>query len=129
MRNINPKKLLLIDAIGAILSSTIINLGIFCFNDLVEMPKKTMVVLAIIPVLYFLYSIINYFSGNNNEKLSRQLKVIAYANFGYCLLTLTIILFYWSKLTALELTYFSLEIIVLIILSIIELEIAKNPKN
>lgn len=93
------------------------------------MPKKTMVVLAIIPVLYFLYSIINYFLANKNEKLSRQLKVIAFANFGYCLLTLTIILIYWSKLTALELTYFSLEIIVIIILSIIELENAKKPMN
>ena len=128
MKSIKPKKLFLIDAIGGIISSTIIYFGVFFLNDVFRMPKKVLTILAFIPILYFFYSFFNYLNANKNKNLSNQLKIIAFANLSYCVFTITLINFYFSKLTVLELTYFILEIIVLILLSIIEFKTAKKIK-
>ena len=126
MKPIKPKKLFLIDAIGALVSSTVIGLGAFYLKDILGMPQKVLSLLAFIPILYFFYSLAYYFKASKNENLGNQLKTIAFANLSYCVLTLTLLLFYFSELTALELTYFILEIIVLIILSKVELQTAKK---
>lgn len=124
MISIKPKTLFLIDAIGAVISSTAIGLGVFYLNDLLGMPKMILTILAFIPILYFFYSFTNYLKAKKIENLRNQLKTIAFANLIYSVLTLTLLFYYFSKLTVLELTYFILEIIILIILSIVELKTA-----
>ena len=123
MIKINPRKLILIDAIGAILSSIIIVFGLIYLDDILGMPKKILRLLAVIPLFYFIYSLFCYLKI---EKLNNFLKIIALANLCYCLLTLTFVFYHFTKLTIFEILYFILEIIVLIILSIIELKTSKN---
>lgn len=122
MIKINPRKLILIDAIGAILSSIIIVFGLIYLDDILGMPKNILRLLAVIPIFYFIYSLICYLKI---EKLNNFLKIIALANLCYCLLTLTFVFYHFTKLTIFEIFYFISEIIVIIILSIIELKTSK----
>ena len=97
--------------------------GLIYLNDSLGMPKEILKLLAVIPLFYFLYSFTNYLKI---EKINNQLKIIAFANICYCILTLTFVFYHFKKLSILEVSYFILEIIVIIILSIIELNTSNN---
>lgn len=123
---IPTKKLFLIDALGAVLSSFSIGFGSLYFSNILGMPNTVLTILTIIPVFYFFYSFINYIKARKNKKLNKQLRTIAFANLTYSILTLSLLFYYFSQLSVLEITYFILEIIVLICLTRIELKSAKN---
>lgn len=129
MISIKPKKLFLIDAIGALISSTFIAFGVFYLDDFIRMPKKILIILCLIPVLYFFYSFTYYLKANKNEKLKNPLKIIAISNLCYSVLTLSLLFYFFPKITVLEMTYFILEVMILIVLSIAELNASKEFDN
>jgi hypothetical protein len=123
---LSPRKIFLIDAIGALLSSSIIIFGIFYFESFLAMPPKTLTLLAVIPVFYAIYSFICFLIINTLKKVTNLLKIIAFANLSYCVLTLILCFYHFQELTILELSYFILEITTIVTLAFIELKVANN---
>jgi hypothetical protein len=122
--NINPKKLFLIDSIGALLSAILLGLVLARFENIFGMPPKTLYALSFIACIFSIYSFL-CFSGKI-ENWRPYLKIIAIANLLYCLLTIGLIIYFYQKLTVLGLIYFVLEIIIITILAMIELKTAAN---
>lgn len=116
--------MLLIDGFGAIISAIMLGTVLPDFQSYVGMPLRELYVLAAIPVAFAIYDFVCLGFFKNDSHL--HLKRIAYANIGYCLLSLVMITLHFKALTLLGLTYFGTEILTLVILVKIELKIASR---
>lgn len=119
-KNLSAKKLFLIDAIGALVSSFMLGVVLVKLQHLVGLPTNTLYLLAGLPIMFFAFSITCYLTNANNKFL----KVIAVANILYCCLTAILLLFHFQKLETLGIVYFVVEIIIVVALSIIEIKAA-----
>lgn len=64
----------------------------------------------------------------NPQKWKLYLNFIAVANILYCCVTIVLVFYYFDNLTAIGITYFSIEVLVIVFLFIIELRLAsKTP--
>lgn len=106
----NPKKLFLIDSIGALVTAILIGVVLRMFNDAFGMPVKALNVLSCIAVGFFIYSISCYFLVGKNWRT--YLKLIAIANLLYCCLSIAYVIYFYSSLTVLGLAYFVGEVII-----------------
>ncbi|WP_378177921.1 hypothetical protein [Aquimarina sp. SS2-1] len=118
----NPKQLFLIDGLGALLTIFFLTLVLTTYYEFIGMPKTTLYYLAFIVAIYAVYSFSCYFINPN--KWQFLLKVIAFANLSYCIITIGCIYYFYENLTILGLAYFSLEILIIFILVILEFKIA-----
>ena len=121
---VNPKKLFLIDSLGALLSAFMLGIILVRFEDTFGMPQKVLYFLAFIACIFSVYSFLGFLGITKNWR--PYMKIIAMANLVYCCFTMALVIFLFQKLTILGLTYFILEIIVVIMLVIIELKTASN---
>lgn len=124
MINITPKKLFLLDGIGAI--ATAFTLGVIfpSFEKYFGLPKTVAYLLSAIAVIFAIYSFTCFKVVSNNWK--PYLKGIATVNLSYCFLTAGLITHYFSKLSTLAILYFVLELLIIIILAIIEFRTSKS---
>ena len=118
----NPKKLFLIDSLGAVLTAFFLGVILVRFEDSFGMPKTILYVLSSMACIYAIYSICSYFLLTNIWR--PYLKGIAIANLIHCCLTIGLVFYFYQKLTVLGLTYFLLELIVVFGLIIVELTVA-----
>jgi hypothetical protein len=109
-----PRKLFLLDGIGAMVSFFALVLIEEFFSDLFGMPKSTLTFLAGIAVCLFAYSTLCFLLLKKNY--APYSLGITLANSAYCLLTMGLTAYFYSQLTALGVAYFILEIIVIFIL-------------
>lgn len=116
----NPRSIFLVDAIGALLS-TLLLLVVGNFEHMFGVPKYVAYQLAAVTALFAIYSLITFFANPVNWR--RYLRVIAVANLLYCCLTLGLLFFYFKKLTAPGIIYFSVEIVIILLLSRLELRL------
>jgi len=86
------------------------------------MPEQTLIYLALIPIAFAVYSFSCYFFMG--KKWRTLLKIIAFANLGYCVLTFSMLFFHQSELTILGIAYFLIEIIIVAGLAFFEFKIA-----
>lgn len=114
-----PRLVFLLDAFGASISATILMLVFWKFNARLGLPLDVIQLLAFLASCLSLFSFSCYFFLKNFRK--RCLKVIVLGNSLYSLLTACLVISFYSKLSALELIYFSLE--VTLICGIIYLEL------
>jgi hypothetical protein len=114
----HPKRIFLIDGLGAMLSAVLLIAVLARFEDLFGMPQKTLSFLSGIASFFAVYSISCSFFVI--EKWKVYLKVILLANTSYCLLTIGVLLYFSQSLTILGLVYFLAEIGVVGILIWIE---------
>lgn len=121
IKDINPYKLFLIDGLGAFLTAFMLGVVLYKYNYIVGIPKNILQLLAIIPISYAIYSISCSFLKIENWR--PYLKRIAVANILYCLITFSLIIFLFQKLTLLGILYFIGEII--IIMSLVYIEFKK----
>ena len=121
----HPKKMFLIDGIGALLSALGLLFILIPFETYFGMPAIVCQYLSFIAFAFTAFSLMRYFSDMNNWHT--YLKVIATANSLYCLLTLGLVIKYVQSLSALGIAYFVGEM--LIILAIVRLEIAVIKKH
>ncbi len=115
------RQILLIDSLGALLSAISL-LIIPQFEDSLGIPKSLAFNLAILPIIFFIFSFLSYKFGG--QKWQLLLKTIAIANLFYCGLTLYIILTNVETLKSMGIAYFTIEILIILVLAIIELKIA-----
>ena len=120
----NPKKLFLIDSLGALLTTFNLAVVLPYFESLFYMPHKILYLLALIAGVYTSYSIVNYLKFGRFWRLC--LKIIAFANLFYCLLTIGLVIWLFPQLLIWDLIYFSLEVAIIIFLVTIELQTARK---
>ena len=117
---LNPKKLFLIDGLGAILSAFSLGIVLVRFEHYVGMPQNVLYFLSIAACFFAVYSFFCYFRTPKNWQ--PFLKAIAIVNFIYCCLTISLVFYFRDQLTHLGLIYFLFEVFVIIGLVGIELK-------
>lgn len=122
-----PKKIFLIDAVGAFLTAFLLFAVLKTWNQYIGMPKKTLTILSAIALVFCFYSTFCLFINNGNWKLF--LKIIAVSNLLYCCLTLGLLIYYFHELTIIGITYFTGEILIICVLIFVEQAILKSIKQ
>ncbi len=117
---LNPKRLFLIDSLGALLSAILYSAVLARFESIFGMPQNVLYGLSFLAGAYAIYSCICYFS--NLEKWRPYLKIIAIANLLHCCLTIGLVFSCYQKLTILGLCYFAGELIIVMSLAVVELK-------
>ena len=117
------KKILLIYSLGALISAIIL-LILPLFERQFGISRNLALILVPLPIILSVFSFISY--KLDNEKWKSLLKIIAMANLFYCCLTLYITLTNLATLKNLGITYFVVEIFIIILLAKFELKIANK---
>jgi len=120
--SMEPKKLFLIDSIGALTTAFLLFVVLRNFNEYFGMPERALTYLFLIAVCLFIYSTTCFFIIKTNWTLF--IKGIGIANLLYCLLTFCLIYLYYPQLTTIGIAYFLGEIIIICGLVYIELNVA-----
>lgn len=116
--NIDPRKLFLLDALGALVSAFMLGIVLVRFEAMFGVPKKALYVLAFIPCVFMLYDLVSYFYGQS--KWRTLLKVIAIGNICYCMLSLGIAFLHRDSLPILGWMYILIEVAIIIYIAQIE---------
>lgn len=122
-----PKRIFLIDGLGALLSAFLLIAVLARFQEFIGIPQR---------ILYFLAGIASFFALYSHtcsllvvEKWKVYLKIIMLANIAYCLLTIGVILYFRQTLTILGLIYFLGEISVIGILIWLERRVIDKSQD
>lgn len=123
----NPKKLFLIDGVGAFITTFSLGVTLTSFESYFGMPLKILYILSVIAGIYAVYSFCCHFFLTMDWQ--PYLWTIAVANFVYCCLTAGLLFYFYQRLTVLGVAYFLLEILIIGGLVTIELKVQKNLKT
>lgn len=118
-RKLQPKSIFLVDGIGALVSAILLGMVLTRLESFFGLPKNVLYVLSGMAVLLAVYSFTNAAVKPNNP--AARLRLIAVANLCYCLLTVVLLIAFYTKLTIYDLLYFVGEL--LFILSLVYLEL------
>lgn len=119
---IPPKKLFLIDSLGALFSALLLGVVLVNFESAFGIPKNVFYFLALIASLFLFYSSLCYFFLKENWK--PYLITIAAGNLLYCCLTVGVLFYFYETITVLGMLYFIGEVAVILMLAIVELKSA-----
>lgn len=125
--DISPKNLFLIDCLGALLSTFFLFVVLKRFEEHFGMPEDVLNYLAGIAFAFFLYSFACFYFLKKNWKIF--LSIIISANLLYTFLTLALVIYHSKTLTPLGITYFVLEMILVIGLVSIEIRTVLTQPN
>jgi hypothetical protein len=127
MNKIFSKKLFLVDSLGALLSAILLGLVLAQFEKTFGMPQNVLYILAVLPCIFAVFSFVCFFSKTTNWR--PLMKIIATANLLYCCLTAGLMVYFYQNLTVLGMTYFILEIIIVMSLAYLEWKTASNSTS
>ncbi len=122
---LNPIKVFLLDALGAMLTASLLFFALRGFHEFFGMPEKTLIYLSAIACLFCMYSFLCFMLLRAN--FAPFLRAIIILNLLYCCLTLSLVILHYDKLTKAGLAYFVAEIVV--ILFVVRLEQRTLSKN
>ena len=123
----NPKKLLLIDGCGAILSVFLLGVVLVKFEEYVGIPPATLYFLAVFPTMFAIYDLFSYLQLHYKQPL--LLKGIAFFNLIYCCLSIGVAFYHYETLTTLGWIYIFTETLIIMILATWELYVAYRISN
>jgi len=118
-----PRILLLVDSVGAFLTTLSLFVVLRTFYELIGMPLSVLTYLSILSAFFCLYSAACFLFLKRNWV--PFIWGIGIANLLYCVLTMTLVLLNYPQLTALGVAYFLGEIMIVGVLVYIELRVAK----
>jgi len=121
---VDPRNILLIDALGAIVSIVLLGCVLVKLEPFFGFPKSALYFLVLFPCIYFTYDLYVYYKKNYKVKLA--LKTIAFLNIVYCFVTLGLATYHWQRITALGWTYLVLELIVIVGIAKFEFNYSKK---
>lgn len=121
---LNPKKLFLIDGLGAVLSAFLLGIVLVKFESIIGIPPSTLYFLAVFPLLFVIYDFYCYRKKHNN--LKSFLEGIAVANLLYCCFSVGVTLYHLKTITYLGWIYILAETLIILILLSFEFMIAKQ---
>lgn len=126
--NTDPRKLFLIDGLGAILSAFLLGVVLVEFEEYFGIPRPTLYILALLPCLFAGYDFFCY--QKKNENVDSFLKGISFLNIGYCLLSIVLASYHYERVTYLGWGYILIEVLIVMTLAMIELKAAGScPDN
>lgn len=123
----NPRRLFLMDSAGALLTSVLLSAVLSNLSPYFGMPKTTLDLLSSIAACYCFYSGVCFLFLK--AKWTLYIRIITSANLLYCGLTFIFLFIHYSKLTAFDLMYFSLETAIICLLVYIELAVSGKIQN
>lgn len=119
---ISPKRLFLLDSIGALISAFMLGFVLVRFDDLIGMPIGILHLLAFLACILCIFSFLCFiFAG---ERWRLFMRIIGFANIAYSCLTVGLIFYHFSSLRLLEILYFGLELLLVLLLVKLELRVA-----
>lgn len=124
MGTTQPRKLFLLDGIGALVSAGLLGIVLVALEPVFGIPTSTLYFLAAIPCVFAMYDFYCYLKVDKNSGVF--LKGIAFSNLLYCCLSIGMAFYHRAEITYLGWTYLFLEILIVGTLALIELRIAKN---
>ncbi len=119
----SPKHLFLVDGIGAAVSAILLGLVLTRFESFFGIPINVLYLLAAIPCFFAFYDLLGYIGLFKNQMFIR---LIAFANIAYCLLSLGLAFSHIDKLLIPGWLYLIGEILIVTLLASIELKTAKK---
>lgn len=117
-QNLSPKKLFLLDALGALLSAFLLGVILVHFESYFGMPSDALYILAFLPCVFAVYDFVCYYKVTDNWR--PFLRGIAVANLLYCFLSIALVFQHYQELTILGIIYFVLELLIVVVLAKIE---------
>ena len=120
--NLNPRKLFLIDGIGAAISFILLRFILPKFQEFIGMPTSILSDLSLFAATLLVYSAYCYFDVKNN--LTKFLLGLAIANYTYCLASFYFMIVYFTELTWMGISYFIVEKLIVLTLATLELKTA-----
>ena len=121
-----PRRLLLVDAAGALLSAVLLGLVLPQTSALWGMPRAALYFLALWPCLFLLYDLGVW--RRRGPVRPWHVRLIAGANLGYCLLSMGLLWQHAASLTVLGWAYFGGELLLVIGLAWVEWRVAGRVK-
>lgn len=118
----HPKKLFVIDGIGALLSALLLGVVLVRFENLFGIPARFLYFLAAFPLLFACYDFYAYRRLNT----AFLLKGIALLNYFYCGLSLSIALRHMDSITSLGWIYMWAELGIVFVLATVEFGVGKK---
>jgi hypothetical protein len=111
----DPKKLFLIDGMGAMGTASLLLLLPVLFPGIFGLPDSYTNLLGGIAVCFAIYSLYNYVTFNPT-RWKPSLTVISIANAIYCVISLGILLLHFQQITTIGWLYFMGEIAIIMVL-------------
>lgn len=122
-----PHRLFLIDSVGALLSSFFLFVVMRSFIDLVGVPDNIIIYFSAMAACLWLYSTLCYYLVKKNH--AWFIMIMSVANLLYCMVTLVILILCCPQVTTIGKVYFTLEIIIVCTLSLVEVSVAAICNN
>jgi len=126
--NLSPRQIFFADALGALLTASIVGILLVRLYIYLNIDKSTLYVLALIALLLFTYSssMVLY----RPVKWQGFMRILSLANGTYCLLTLGMLLYYKYEVTLVAVIYFVAEAILVTAIALTEwLYVNKNKER
>ena len=121
-------RLFLIDSLGALMSAFFLGIILAGFESFFGMPRLVLYALSLVACFYAMYSY--WCHLRNYQNWQPYLKAIAIANVLYSITTLSLVIYFYQRLTLWGFIYFGLELLVLSVLIIVELKaVARRVKD
>lgn len=120
----NPKRLFMLDGMGAILSAFLLGIVFVELESVFGIPRPTLYFLALLSL--FIFSCDIYYSKVKIVNDSPFLRAIALMNLTYSFISIGMVIYYFNKVTYLGVAYILIEVLIIISLAIIELKVARN---
>lgn len=119
-----PKRVFLIDAIGAFLSFSVLAFVFYSFNDLFLLPCFESKLLMFVAASVFLYSFLVYCFVQRRVKLF--LIILLFFNIAYCVSLLLVLFSSYGYITNLGVAYLIVETIILVAVVFFEYYVYRN---
>jgi hypothetical protein len=119
-----PRILFLVDGSGAAITTCSLFFVLRHYYEYFGMPANMLIYLSVIGLVYCVYSMLCCFLLKS--KYTLYLRIIATGNLLYCVLTMTLLWVYNNLIIPIGLTYFLVEIVIIVLLAYIELSVANS---
>lgn len=118
----HPKKLFLLDSVGALITAFLLFVVLRNLNEYVGIPETILTFLSLIAACICIYTTACFFVIKANY--TTFILGNGFANLLYCILTFGLVLYYHPRLTTFGLVYFVGEITIIVGLVYIEFNVA-----
>jgi hypothetical protein len=122
IKQLDPRKLFLIDSIGAVVTALLTGVLLAQFESFFGVPAQTLYLLSIAPVLYAVYSLVCYLRFPASWRM--LMRIIASANLLYVIVVNVWMLFFQPGITGWGIMYFVGEFFIVAGIAAIELKTA-----
>lgn len=123
----HPRQLILVDGMGTLVTAFFLLVVLHQLEIYFGIPYYLLQFLAIFPFLFFIFDLFVYLKVKDHY--ATYLKLIASFNWGYCLVSLSVMAYHYGEIKPLGMLYLFGEIVIVFTIAYIEWLTAKNLKS